>query len=274
MDREASPGAGVARARVDILGVAVSAVDLPDAVAAIRGWVASGEKQYVCVTGVHGVMESQQDPELREIHNRSGMTTPDGMPLVWCGRYAGAKTMDRVYGPDLMLGVCRESVGSGLRHFFYGAGPGVADALAARLSDRFPGLVVAGTHSPPFRVLDDDEIERAADAINMSGADIVWVGLSTPKQERWMARFRPLLDAPVLIGVGAAFDIHAGGVRQAPLWVQRSGLEWLFRLAMEPARLWRRYLRIVPGFLGRIAVRRPLLLPPGSEPAFRVETSA
>lgn len=258
MDREA--GSGSLLTRVDVLGVEVSAIDLPEAVRRIGSWIDAGAREYVCVTGAHGVIESLSDHSLLDIHNRAGMVTPDGMPLVWCGRWAGARGMSRVYGPDLMLAVMEASVDKGWRHFFYGAGPGVAERLADRLSVRFPGLKVAGTHTPPFRDLDEDERREIAETINSSGADIVWVGLSTPKQERWMARMRPLLDASVLIGVGAAFDFHAGDLKQAPLWMQRSGLEWAFRLMMEPKRLWRRYFNIVPRFLLGIARRRPRLV--------------
>jgi N-acetylglucosaminyldiphosphoundecaprenol N-acetyl-beta-D-mannosaminyltransferase len=248
--------------RVDVLGVGVSAINLPQAVETIGAWISGGDREYVCVTGVHGVMESQRDPALRDIHNQSGMTTPDGMPLVWCGRFAGVERMERVYGPDLMLEVCRMSTSRGWRHFFYGAGPGVAARLAERLSDRFPGLEVVGFHTPPYRELTEDEFEETIDMINRSGADVVWIGLSTPKQERWMARFRPHLQTPVLIGVGAAFDIHSGNLRQAPRWMQRSGLEWLFRLAIEPGRLWMRYLSMIPRFLVRILWYRPAVVGP------------
>jgi N-acetylglucosaminyldiphosphoundecaprenol N-acetyl-beta-D-mannosaminyltransferase len=167
--------------------------------------------------------------------------------------------MRRVYGPDLMLNLCRESQTRGWRHFLYGAGDGVADELAANLRHRFPGIDIVGTHSPPFRELTDDEIQRTADMINAARPDIVWVGLSTPKQERWMHRFRDLLDASVLIGVGAAFDMHAGRIPQAPRWMQRSGLEWFFRLCAEPRRLWRRYLTAIPRFIVQIVLRPPRL---------------
>ena len=160
MDREASSGTRLSR--VDILGVAVSAINLDMAVGAFEAWIRDEARQYVCVTGVHGVMESQSDPELLRIHNESGMTTPDGMPLVWCGRYAGASWMERVYGPDLMLRVCAESVDQGWSHFFYGAGPGVAEELAVALSERFPGLIVAGVHTPPFRELTEEEVLEVA----------------------------------------------------------------------------------------------------------------
>jgi N-acetylglucosaminyldiphosphoundecaprenol N-acetyl-beta-D-mannosaminyltransferase len=259
MDREASSGSRLSY-RVDILGVAVSAVNLDMAVDAFGAWIRDGASEYVCVTGVHGVMECQSDPELLRIHNESGMTTPDGMPLVWCGRYAGVSWMERVYGPDLLLRVCAESVQHGWSHFFYGAGPDVADELAAALTGRFPGLKVAGMHTPPFRELTEEETLATVEMINIVRPDIVWVGLSTPKQERWMARLRPLLAAPVLVGVGAAFDIHAGRLSQAPRWMQRSGLEWAYRLAMEPRRLWRRYLYSIPRFIVQVLRRKPLVL--------------
>lgn len=246
--------------RVDVLGLHVSATNLDLATEQIDSWINNGQPEYVCVTGVHGTMESQQNPELLEIHNKAGLVTPDGMPLVWCCRMAGAKWVDRVYGPDLMLRLCEESVAKGWSHFFYGAGEGVAEQLARNLSLRYPGLKVAGVLSPPFRELDSHEVEEIARTLNTSGADVVWVGLSTPKQEQWMSAFRPRLEAPVLIGVGAAFDIHAGTLRQAPRWVQRSGMEWFFRLMMEPRRLWRRYLRSNPRFLWSIAFKRPQLI--------------
>ena len=246
--------------RVDVLGVEVSAIDMEAAVANISAWIDAGQREYVCVTGVHGVIESQGDRSLIEIHNRAGMVTPDGVPLVWCGRYAGAESMSRVYGPDLMLATLEASVARGWRHFFYGAAPGVVEELSERLTGRFPGLNIVGTFSPPFRDLTDAETTDVATRINTARPDIVWVGLSTPKQERWMARFRDLLDSPVLIGVGAAFDMHAGRLRQAPVGMQRAGLEWLFRLIMEPRRLWRRYLKIVPTFLWRVVRRPPVLV--------------
>lgn len=246
--------------RVNVLGVEVSAIDQQGAVHRIRTWIDSDQRDYVCVRDVHGVMASQRDPELLQIHRRAGMVTPDGMPLVWCGRFAGANWMRRVYGPDLMLNVCRESEAAGWRHFLYGAGDGVADELAHNLRKWFPNVEIVGTHTPPFRELTDEEIQETAEMINAARPDIVWVGLSTPKQERWMSRFRSLLEASVLIGVGAAFDMHAGRVRQAPRWVGRLGLEWAFRLSVEPKRLWRRYLGSIPAFMIQIAKRPPRLV--------------
>jgi N-acetylglucosaminyldiphosphoundecaprenol N-acetyl-beta-D-mannosaminyltransferase len=239
--------------RVDILGVHVSAIDMATAVLNIERWIRAGDRRYVCVTGVHGVMESRRDPELRAIHNRAGMVTPDGMPLVFLCRRLGHPRTERVYGPDLMDAVCARSVEEGWRHYFYGGGSGVPELLAQRLSQRFHGLRICGEFSPPFRPLtpeeDDDIVARVRDA----RADVLWVGLSTPKQERWMAAHVERLGVPVLIGVGAAFDFHAGLKPQAPRWMQRAALEWLFRLATEPRRLWRRYLVNNPEFLILIA---------------------
>jgi len=274
MDRQAGPrlrprprrgrrGAAAAAgtlARVDVLGVGVSAVDMPQAVAEIAGWVTRRERHYVCVTGVHGVMESQRDPELLRIHNASGLTTPDGMPMVWAGHRAGARHMSRVYGPDLMLELCALAAERGWRSYFYGGAEGVPEQLADRLVARFPGLQVAGCWSPPFRPLTPAEDEAVVRRINQADPDLVWVGLSTPKQERWMAAHVGRLTAPVLLGVGAAFDMHAGRLAQAPRWMQRSGCEWLYRLAREPRRLWRRYLTNNPRFALAVLRRRPVLV--------------
>ena len=225
------------------------------AVDAIEQWIVAADRQYVCVTGVHGVMESQDDPDLRAIHNRAGLVTPDGMPLVWMSWLKGYSDVERVYGPDLMLACCAASIDRGYRHYFYGGGPGVVERLAVRLADRFPGLIVAGTWSPPFRPITVAEDDAIVERINAARPDVVWVGLSTPKQERWMASHVGRLSAPVLIGVGAAFDFHAGLKRQAPRWMQRSGLEWLFRLITEPRRLWRRYLYNNPRFVWRVLLQ-------------------
>lgn len=235
--------------RANILGVGISAVNMAEALETIVGWIAQREHHYVCVTGVHGVMESQRDDGVRAIHNRAGLVVPDGMPLVWLCRAKGHKHVARVYGPDLMLSVCERSLETGYRHFLYGGAEGVPELLAEKLSQRLPGVRIVGTHSPPFRTLTPSEDAAVVRMINESGAGIVWVGLSTPKQERWMAFHVGRLKAPVLIGVGAAFDFHAGLKRQAPRWMQRSGLEWFFRLITEPRRLWRRYLVNNPLFM-------------------------
>lgn len=218
----------------------------------IDSWIARREPHYVCVTGVHGVMESQRDERLRQIHNAAGLVTPDGMPLVFLSRLRGFDHVGRVYGPDLMLALCERSVSKSYRHFLYGGTSRVTGLLAARLRTRFPDLQIVGSYSPPFRTLSDEEDAQITDTINDARPDVVWVGLGTPKQELWMASHFGRLATPVLIGVGAAFDFHAGVKPQAPRWLQRSGLEWLFRLAIEPRRLWRRYLSNNPRFLGLV----------------------
>ena len=251
-----APSAAPAAApRTNVLGVGISAIDLTATVRIIDHWIQSGARTYVCVTGVHGVMESQADDDLRRIHNAAGLVTPDGMPMVWLSRWHGHKHVDRVYGPDLMLEILAQSAERGYRHYFYGGADGVPEKLAAAMQQRYPGLRVTGTYSPPFRVLSDAEDTAAVRRINECAPDIVWVGLSTPKQERWMAGHVGRIAAPVMIGVGAAFDFHAGLKRQAPVWVQRSGFEWLYRLLQEPKRLARRYLVNNPRFLARIAMQ-------------------
>jgi N-acetylglucosaminyldiphosphoundecaprenol N-acetyl-beta-D-mannosaminyltransferase len=242
-----------------VLGVGISCVTLDSAVEEVSGWVDRAEHRYVCVTSVHAVMECQRDPYLLRVHNQSGLTTPDGMPMVWSARWAGRREVSRVYGPDLMLAVLARSVDRGWSSFFYGGGPGTAELLAGRLATRFPGLRVAGTLTPPFRPLTSEEDADTVRAINDSGAQLVWVGLGAPKQERWMAEHVGRLRANVLFGVGAAFDFHAGTIRQAPRWMQRSGLEWTYRLSQEPRRLWRRYLRNNPAFVLNVLARPPRL---------------
>jgi N-acetylglucosaminyldiphosphoundecaprenol N-acetyl-beta-D-mannosaminyltransferase len=244
-------------ARVDVLGVGISAVSLAGATDRIMGWVRTGEHHYVCVTNVHTVMECQRDAELRRIHNVSGMTTPDGMPLVWCAKRAGAADVTRVYGPDLMLSLSKPLAAAGASVFLYGTTLRTLELLSARLLADFPGLRIAGTYAPPFRPLTPAEDADVVKLINDSGADVVWVGLGAVKQEYWMAQHIDVLSAPVLIGVGAAFDFHAGVIKQAPLWMQRHGLEWVYRLCREPRRLWRRYLRTNPAFVAGILRRQP-----------------
>ena len=238
--------------RVNVLGVGISVLNLRTALAAVSQAVAERRKGYICVTGVHGVMEAQDDPGFKQILNSASLCTPDGMPMVWMGKLHGRKEMGRVYGPDLMLDVCAWSESSGCRHFFYGGAPGVAELLAQKLKTRFPRLNVAGCYTPPFRSLTAEEAKSLSEMVCQARVDIIWVGLSTPKQEKFMAEFLPKLDTVLMIGVGAAFDFHAGRVRQAPRWMQRSGLEWFYRLCSEPRRLWRRYLRNNPLFIMNI----------------------
>jgi N-acetylglucosaminyldiphosphoundecaprenol N-acetyl-beta-D-mannosaminyltransferase len=241
--------------RANILGVAVSAIHMSMALETMDGWIARREAHYVCVTNVHSVMESQRDESLRRIFNASGLVTPDGMPLVWLSRLTGFRHVERVYGPDLMMAVCEHSITRGYRHFFYGGAQGVPEQLAASLQERFPGLMVVGAFSPPFRPLSPEEDDQIVRMIAEAEPDIVWVGLGAPKQERWMAAHVSRLTVPVLVGVGAAFDFHTQRKRQAPHWMRRSGLEWLFRLLMEPRRLWRRYLVDNPLFVIRVLLQ-------------------
>jgi N-acetylglucosaminyldiphosphoundecaprenol N-acetyl-beta-D-mannosaminyltransferase len=239
--------------RVNVLGVGISVLNLRTALDAIADAVRARRKGYICVTGVHGVMEAQADENFRRILNGAFLCTPDGMPMVWAGKLAGHAEMRRVYGPDLMLDVCAWSETSGCRHFFYGGADGVAELLAAKLKGKFPKLEVVGTYTPPFRALTADEEKKMQEQIAAARPDIFWVGLSTPKQEKFMAEFLPKLDVTLMAGVGAAFDFHAGRVKQAPLWMQRSGLEWFYRLCQEPRRLAKRYLKNNPRFALKIA---------------------
>jgi len=242
-------------ARANVLGVGLSALNLPAAAQLIIGAARLGRKGYVAVTGVHGVMEAQRDHEFKRILNRAFLTTPDGMPMTWVGRAQGHREMDRVYGPDLMLEIFRQTADGSVRHFFYGGKEGVAERLRRRLGDTFPGAVICGTYTPPFRALTPEEEDVLVQTLAAAKPHILWIGLSTPKQERFMHRYLDRLPVPIMIGVGAAFDIHAGLLQQAPRWIQRSGLEWLFRLCTEPRRLWRRYLVNNPAFVYAISLQ-------------------
>lgn len=231
--------------RVSVLGVDVSAINMDQAVAQMEAWIAQREvvRTYVCVTPAHSLMDCQDDPALRSIFNAAGMVTPDGMGVVWLLRLLGHRSVGRVYGPDLLRATCIAGASRGWRHFFLGGTDDVLDALIPTLRRAAPGLVVAGSYAPPFRELSDLELTEMLDRVNQTDADFVWVALGSPVQERWMHRHRSALTAPVLIGVGAAFDFLSGNKKQAPVWVQRSGFEWVFRLVSEPRRLWPRYRR-------------------------------
>jgi N-acetylglucosaminyldiphosphoundecaprenol N-acetyl-beta-D-mannosaminyltransferase len=244
-----------APARFNVLGVGVHALDLAQARESIVSAARGKAKGYVCCCDVNSISCARRDPSHRARLNHSFLTTPDGMPLVWLGRRAGHREIGRVYGPDLLNAVCAETAGTNLRHFFYGAGPGTAELLAEHLRRRFPGLQIAGTHTPPFRDLTDEEGRALKQTVAALQPDFFWVGLSTPKQERFMAEYLGRFDTTLMIGVGAAFDFFAGRVRQAPRWVQRGGLEWLWRIGREPRRLGGRYLRNVPLFIVRTAAQ-------------------
>ena len=235
--------------RVNILGVGVSATSLRSALAATAAFLTQEEQSYVCVTGVHGIIEAQDDERFREILNRSFLTTPDGMPTVWLGKYHGHKEMTRVYGPDYMVGMCELSPRQGFRHFLYGGKPGVAEQLRRELTGRFPGLEIVGTYTPPFRPLNAEEEADLLAQLQAQKVDVLWCGLSTPKQERFMHDYLHRLPVKLMVGVGAAFDLLTGNIRETPDWMKKRGLQWLYRLIQEPRRLWRRYLINNPRFL-------------------------
>jgi N-acetylglucosaminyldiphosphoundecaprenol N-acetyl-beta-D-mannosaminyltransferase len=241
--------------RANVLGVRIHAIDITRAADEIERAVANSEKGYICVTDVHGVMEAQSDPEFKAILNRALLTVPDGMPTVWVGKLQGFRRMKRVFGPDLMGEVCLRSVQKGYTHFLYGGAPGVAEQLKAALISRFSGINVVGTYTPPFRPLTPAEFGQLKNTIHALKPDLFWVGLGTPKQERFMAAHLHDLSTKVMIGVGAAFDFHTGRLRDAPDWVKNLSLQWLHRLVQEPARLWRRYLVNNPRFVWRIALQ-------------------
>lgn len=238
--------------RVNVLGVGITPLDARQTIAAIDDVIASRSKAYVCVTGVHGVMEAQHDGGLREIINHSYITTPDGRPTVWVGRMQGFRKMKQLTGPNLMLQLCQESVVKRQTHFFYGGDVGVAEQLKLALQRRFPGLRVVGTYTPPFRPLTAEEERDLQATVSQLQPDIFWVGLSTPKQERFMAQYLPNLDTHVMVGVGAAFDIHTGRIKDSPEWLKSLGLQWVHRMCQEPHRLWKRYLYNNPRFVLRI----------------------
>ncbi|MBI4865246.1 MAG: WecB/TagA/CpsF family glycosyltransferase [Candidatus Riflebacteria bacterium] len=240
--------------RVNVLGVGVHAVDMPGAVDLILTAARQGRPGYVCATSVHGIVEAQRDPSLRRILNRAMLNSPDGRPLVWVGRLQGFRDMDQVSGPELMHGVCRESVRWGLRHFLFGGEPGVAARLQAVLEEAFPGIQVVGTATPPFRPLEPPELAELATRVRESRPDLFWVGTSTPKQERFMADHHEQLGTTLMLGVGGAFDVLTGRVKNSPLWLKRCGLRWAHRILQDPVRLAPRYLRIVPIFTFLIAL--------------------
>lgn len=234
-----------------ILGVRVAATSYADATQRILHWASGSEARYVCVANVHMTMEAIDDGGFRELVNGADLVVPDGMPLVWALRRLGLSSASRVYGPTLTLHLCRAAAAAGVPIGLYGGRPEGMARLRANLEAWFPGLRVAYAEAPPFRPLSEAEDAATVDAIVASGARVLLVGLGCPKQERWMLAHRDRLPL-VQVGVGAAFDFHAGLVRQAPPWLQGAGLEWAFRLAMEPRRLARRYLRQNPRFVLRL----------------------
>lgn len=228
--------------RFPVLGVNVSAITIERACDVISSWITQNTPNYVCVTGVHGIIESRFDSLLRDIHNQAGLVVPDGRPLSWIGRLLGYKNIERVYGPSLMLAMCKMAEDRGYTNYLYGAAAGVAEQLRDKLIELFPKIKIIGTYTPSFGPLSEEEESYIAKEFRRLSPDIVWVGLSTPKQEYWMSSHINTLNAKVMVGVGAAFDFISGNKKGAPVWMQVSGLEWFFRLCIEPRRLWRRYL--------------------------------
>jgi N-acetylglucosaminyldiphosphoundecaprenol N-acetyl-beta-D-mannosaminyltransferase len=226
-----------------VLGIPVSALSMLETVTLIGGWIARGERHYVCTLDVHALVHSHGAADVRHIYQSASIVTPDGMPLVWLLRRAGHPLAERVCGPDLMPALFAQSQYAGHRHFLYGSTESTLQFLKNRLLARFPGAILAGQYSPPFRDLTFLEERDMIRRMNAAKPDIIWVGLGAPKQDRWMAAYRDRLNAPVLIGVGAAFDFMAGTIRRAPRFVQQSGFEWVYRVLQEPGRLSERYLK-------------------------------
>lgn len=247
---------------INILGVKITITNLQLACQAIAGWIQERRKTYICVAPVSTIVDCQRDDEYLKIINSAGMTTPDGMPLVWIGKLRGNKIIQRTYGPDLMLAMCDFSQPRGYRHYFYGGSQETNTHLIQNLQRKFPHLTIVGGFAPPFQDLKQKENEDIIKHINNTNPDILWIGLGSPKQDYWMYNHRERLNVPVMIGVGAAFDFLAGTKRQAPQWMRKIGLEWFFRLCCEPKRLWRRYLfgnTIFIYFLIKEALTRRLL---------------
>ena len=235
--------------KIDILNVGISQVNISDIVEIVPKFIKSGKKGYVTVTGVHGIIESQNNKRIMNIHNESFMSIPDGMPCVWVSKLKGSKNIKRCFGPEVFAEIMKISRKHNIKHFFYGGDAGVANQLKKNMENLYSGIDIVGTYCPPFRPLNDNEEFELANKIEKISPDIIWVGLSTPKQEIFMNQYISKLNTKLMFGVGAAFDYHAGSLAIAPKWIQNLGLEWLFRLAMEPRRLWKRYFEIIPKFI-------------------------
>jgi N-acetylglucosaminyldiphosphoundecaprenol N-acetyl-beta-D-mannosaminyltransferase len=238
-----------------VLGVSVAALDMERAIRCVAAELRARRKGYVCMAGVHGIMEAQRNPELAAIFAASSFTFPDGTPTVWVGRLQGHKQMQRVAGPDLMLEIFRRKEFAGYTHFLYGGEPGVAEQLQERLTSQYPWIRIVGTCTPPFRELNSAEEQNLVSRVRRLKPDIVWVGISTPKQERFMHRYLPILNTTLMFGVGAAYDFHTGRLKDAPQWVKTIGMQWFHRLLQDPRRLWKRYLRNNPAFLWHIGMQ-------------------
>jgi N-acetylglucosaminyldiphosphoundecaprenol N-acetyl-beta-D-mannosaminyltransferase len=229
--------------RFSILGVTFNAVQIPEVILQMRHWISLRQScRYIAVAGMHGITEARHKVEFRRAVTDAALVVPDGMPVVWIGRFRGYYLPRRVYGPELMLRFCQETTSAGYRHYLLGGAPGVPEQLAQSLKKSCPGIVIAGMYSPPFRPTTAKEDAAIVENINRAAPDVLWVGLGTPKQELWMHQHRDQLRVPVIVGVGAAFDFLSFRKRQAPVWMRERGLEWMFRLLQEPLRLWKRYL--------------------------------
>jgi N-acetylglucosaminyldiphosphoundecaprenol N-acetyl-beta-D-mannosaminyltransferase len=241
--------------KANVLGVAIDAVNMEQALARIEANLRLRRKGYVCLTGVHGVMECKRDPALARIIANAALTAPDGMPTVWMGRHQGHPHMERVTGPDLMLEVISRPEFRGYSHFLCGGKEGVAEELRDELIARYPNIQIAGTYCPPFGPMSSAQEEELLSRINSVHPDVVWVGISTPKQEKFMDRYLPLLDTTLMFAVGAAFDFHTGRIADCSDWIKQSGLQWFHRLLQDPKHLWKRYLRNIPSFLFHISLQ-------------------
>jgi N-acetylglucosaminyldiphosphoundecaprenol N-acetyl-beta-D-mannosaminyltransferase len=235
--------------RANVLGVGMHAVNMPQAVSLIENALDEVGKHYICATGVHGITEAQKDAGLKAILNNAFLNVPDGKATVWIGWIQRFANMGQVGGPELMLEICRLSLSKNYTHFLYGGNPGVVEELSGALRRMFPGIRIVGSYTPPFRHLNSQEESDLFRMVALCAPDIFWVGISTPKQEKFMAEYLPKLDTKLIFGVGAAFDFHSGRVKFAPLWVRRAGFAWLYRLCHEPRRLWKRYLLGYPPFI-------------------------
>lgn len=244
----------------NVVGIGISKTSYEGVVECCRNWIAARDDsrpaRYITVTSVHGIVSSREDPVFQQILNKADIATPDGMPVVWAMRSFGNPEQQRVYGPTLTLKLCEDAAKHGHRIFLYGSTDECLESLQANLTKWFPGLQIAGAYSPPFRPLTPEEDADVVDRIRTSRADLVFVGISTPKQEKWMDAHIESLPGTIMIGVGAAFDFHAGKVKQAPAWMQKNGLEWFFRLTTEPKRLWKRYILETPRFLPLWAMQK------------------
>jgi len=236
--------------KIKILDVGISQVNINDILLMVPKFIKADKKGYITVTGAHGIIESHRSDKIKSIHNNSFMSIPDGMPCVWVSKIKGSKNIERCFGPEVFIRIMGISVKNDIKHFFYGGNDGVADKLKLNMEQKFPGIKIAGTYCPPFRPLNLDEEVQLKNQVEACKPDIIWVGLSTPKQEIFMSKYIESLNTKLMFGVGAAFDYHTGSLIIAPKWIQKCGLEWFFRLVLEPRRLWKRYIDIVPKFIG------------------------